>query len=178
MENIFDDGPDQAHAAFAIDILQFLDTLFLAPFDFRIIWQHDDVDVLLGLVDGRDTDEIRLLRMTAIGPEEEDVKRLVRTGLGKDGAVALGLAGIGRVLLDRRLFDGLVMQVTTSRPARKTRRRRRRSKCGINLPSFFLCHPQAFRSAARTTSICALRLTTVPTKIGLPWSRRWRIVES
>jgi len=111
VENIFDDGPDQAHAAFAIDILQFLDALFLAPFDLRIIWQHDDVDVLLGLVDGRDTDEIRLLRMTAIGPEEEDVKRLVRTGLGKDGAVALGLAGIGRVLLDRRLFDGLVMQV-------------------------------------------------------------------
>ena len=67
--------------------------------------------MLLGLVDSRDADEIRLLRVPAIGAEEQDVERLVRAGLGKDGAVALGLARVRYILLDRRLFDGLVMQV-------------------------------------------------------------------
>ena len=88
-----------------------MDALFLAPFDFRIVWQHDDVDVLLVLVDGCDTDEIRLLRVTTIDSEEQDVEWLVRTGLGKDGTVALGLPRVRRILLDRRLFDRLVMQV-------------------------------------------------------------------
>ena len=76
MENIFHDGPHQADAAFGVDVLQFLYPLFLAPFDLRIVRQHDEVDVLLVLVDGGDADEVGLLRIFPVRTDEQDVERL------------------------------------------------------------------------------------------------------
>ena len=93
MENVFHDGPHQADAAFGVDVLQFLYPLFLAPFDLRIVGQHDEVDVLLVLVDGGDADEVGLLGIFSVRTDEQDVERLIGTGL--DEVVAAGRRRIG-----------------------------------------------------------------------------------
>ena len=100
MEDVFDDGPYQADTAFSVDVLQFLDPLFLAPFDFRVVRQHDDVDVLLILVDGGDADEVGLLRIFSVRADEEHVERLI--GAGLDEIIAAGRRRIGTVGLSRR----------------------------------------------------------------------------
>jgi len=83
VEHIFHDGLNEGPTAFSIHVLKLLNPLFLAAFNLRIVRQHNEVDMLLFLIDCRQADEVDLLRRVAVAADDQYVQGRIGADLLK-----------------------------------------------------------------------------------------------